>query len=161
MSAMGRQRTGPDGWKADINCLQILTSQINVRRWVVADRQQMNREQRLTGIALLTTLAAQVGLSFTQAGFSALLLPAVALGIVTAVLTLRSDHLLRTLGPKRALLAIVSLGLATLFGLSLLVDDPRSPLLMQASRIVLIDFAFLGLGRLCAALIAGNRPAHG
>ena len=128
---------------------------------MTAVRQQMTREQRTTGITLLATLAVQSVLSFARADFLALVVPALGLGIVTATLTLRSGSMLRTLWRKRALLAVTSLGLAALFALTLLVDDPRSPLLMQISRMVVIDFAFLGLGRLCASFIAGNRQAHG
>lgn len=128
---------------------------------MTADRQQMTREQRTTEITLVATLAVQSFLSFTRADFLALVLPALGLGIVTIVLTLRSESILRTLWPKRPLLAVMSLGLAALFALSLLVDDFRRPLLMQISRMVLIDCAFLGLGRLCASFIAGNREVRG
>ena len=128
---------------------------------MTADRQQMTREQRTTGITLVATLVVQSVLSFTRGGNLALVLPALVLGIVTIVLTLRSQRMLRTLWRKRVLLAVMSGGLVVLFALTLLVNAPRSSLLIQISRMVVIDLAFLALGRLCASFIAGIRQTQG
>jgi hypothetical protein len=128
---------------------------------VSADRDQMVREQRATGIALVATLVVQSVLSFTRGDLLSLLLPAFGLGIVMAVLTLRSENLLSRLRRKRTLLAGISLGLASLFALSLLIDDPRNLLLTQFSRSVVIDCAFLGFARLCGSFLAGHRKAYG
>lgn len=144
-----------------VNPIRILSAVQCAEVDVAADRQQVNREQRATGIMLAAAIIAQSGLSFARADFLALLLPAFGLGIVTAILTLRSDSALRTVRRRRALLALASFGLASLFALSLLVDDPNSPLLMQLSRMMMVNCAFLGLGRLVASFIARGRPLHG
>lgn len=125
------------------------------------DRQQQRREQNTTGLVLIAAVALQIGLSLTWADMLAIVLPAIGLSVVTAVLTLRSSQSLSLLQPKRTFLAAVSLVFATLFALTLLVDDPKSAVMMQLARLLFIDCAFLGVGRLSASLIAGYRSAPG
>jgi hypothetical protein len=121
----------------------------------------MTREQWTTSITLVVTVAVQSIASYTRADLLALVLPAFGLGIATAVLTLQSASLLHSLRPKRTLLAAMSLGLVALCASTLLIDSPKSDLLMLFSRMIVLDCAFLGLGRACASFIAGGRPARG
>jgi hypothetical protein len=119
----------------------------------------MIEEQRNNGITFVATLIVQYSALFMARGLLAIVLPALALGIVTAFLALRSASILHRLRPKRALLGWASLVSAALFVVSLLMDEPRSPFLMQLSGMLMLDFAFLLLGQLCASFIAGTREA--
>jgi hypothetical protein len=106
-------------------------------------------------------VAAQIGLSVTRPDLLGLVLPAIGLAIVAAALSLRPGSAVRSSRPKRALLARITLGFALCFGLSFLVDDPRSALMMQLSQMVMINVACVRLGRLFASLFVWSKPALG
>lgn len=124
---------------------------------MTTNRRWTTTEQRIIEFTFAATFAAQCVAYLMRDDRLAILLPACVLGIVAAFLASRSARLSHWLRPKRTFFALVTLGLIILVAIGGLIDNPRNPLLMQFSRVIMLDAAFFFLGQLCASLISGTR----